>query len=66
MDAEPEKFEVAIRIMGNEIIAFSLTSDSKRKTWIAVSVITFVIILMLLVDTLPTLLSIISSFSPTI
>jgi len=63
MDVEPEKFEVAIRIMGNEILAFSLNSDSPRKTWIAVSVITFVIILMLLVDTLPTLLSIISSVS---
>jgi len=63
MDVEPEKFEVAIRIMGNEILAFSLNSDSPRKTWIAVSVITLVIVLMLLVDTLPTLLSIISSFS---
>ena len=63
MDVEPEKFEVAIRVMGNEILAFSLNSDSPRKTWIAVSVITFVIILMLLVDTLPTLLSLISSVS---
>jgi len=63
MDVEPEKFEVAIRIMGNEILAFSLNSDSPRKTWIAVSVITLVIVLMLLVDTLPTLLSIISSVS---
>jgi hypothetical protein len=63
MDVEPEKFEVAIRVMGNEILAFSLNSDSPRKTWIAVSVITLVIVLMLLVDTLPTLLSIISSVS---
>ena len=63
MDVEPEKFEVAIRIMGNEIIAFSLNSDSPRKTWIAVSMITLVIIIMLLADALPTLLSAISSFS---
>jgi hypothetical protein len=63
MNDEPEKFEVAIRVMGNEIIAFSLNSDSPRKTWIAVSMITFVIIIMLLADTLPTLLNIMSSFS---
>jgi hypothetical protein len=63
MDVEPEKFEVAIRIMGNEILALSLNSDSPRKTWIAASTIAVVVIIMLLIDTLPTLLNIISSFS---
>lgn len=62
MDVEPEKFEVAIRIMGNEIIAFSLKSDSPRKTWVAASMIAFVIFIMLLADTLPVLLNVISSF----
>jgi hypothetical protein len=63
MDVEPEKFEVAIRIMGNEILAFSLKSDSPRKTWVAISVITFAVILLLLADTLPALIGIISSAS---
>ena len=62
MDVEPEKFEVAIRIMGNEIVAFTLKSDSPRKTWIAVSMITFVIVIMLLADALPILLNSVSSF----
>ena len=62
MDVDPEKFEVAIRVMGNEIIAFTLKSDSPRKTWIAVSMIAFVIFIMLLADTLPALLNVISSF----
>lgn len=63
MDAEPEKFEVTIRIMGNEILAFSLMSDSPRKNWILVSLISLIIVIMLLQYALPGLISLMSMFS---
>ncbi len=63
MDVEPEKFEIAIRIMGNEILAFSLMSDSPRKNWIVVSMISLIIVIMLLEYALPGIMSIISTFT---
>lgn len=63
MDVEPEKFEVTIRIMGNEILAFSLMSDSPRKNWIVVSILSLIIVIMLLEYALPGIMSIISSLT---
>jgi hypothetical protein len=43
---KPEKFEIAIRLLGNEILAFSIFSESKRKAWIAISIISIIVLLM--------------------
>lgn len=39
MDNEPEKFEIAARILGNEVFAFSISSQSQRKNWIVIGTI---------------------------
>lgn len=46
MDNEPEKFEIAARILGNEVFAFSISSLSPRKNWIVVgSIVMFMTVI---------------------
>lgn len=42
---EPERFEMAFRLLGNEVLAFSILSESKRRAWIAISIIALVVLL---------------------
>jgi hypothetical protein len=49
----PERLEMVFRLLGNEMIAFTLVSDSKRKNWISISVIAMVVILTALDHLLP-------------
>lgn len=42
---KPEKFEMAFRLLGNEVLAFSISSESKRKNWIIISIISVVVLL---------------------
>lgn len=37
-----EKFELSLRLLGNEVVGFKLSSDSSRKNWIMISVIVLV------------------------
>lgn len=43
--SEPEKFEMALRLLGNEVLAFSILSASKRKAWIAIAIISLIVLL---------------------
>lgn len=49
----PERLEMVFRLLGNEIVAFTLISESKRKNWISISVIAMVVILTALDHLLP-------------
>ena len=49
----PERLEMVFRLLGNEMIAFTLVSDSKRKNWISISVIAMLLILTVLDHLLP-------------
>jgi len=40
----PEQLELALRIMGNEVIAFSISSQSPRRNWIIVGLITMIVL----------------------
>lgn len=53
MESNEEKFEMSMRVMGREVLAFTMLSDSKRKNWVAISVITLAIIVVLLEYALP-------------
>lgn len=53
METNEEKFEVSMRVMGREVLAFSMLSDSKRKNWVAISVITIAILIALMEYALP-------------
>lgn len=50
---EPEKFEMSFRLLGNEVLAFSILSESKRKAWIAISIIALVVLLAVSTQFLP-------------
>jgi hypothetical protein len=49
----PERLEMVFRLLGNEIVAFTLISESKRKNWISISVIAMVVTLTVLDHLLP-------------
>lgn len=53
--APPERLEMVFRLLGNEMIAFTLVSESKRKNWISISVISVVIMLTVFDHLLPML-----------
>lgn len=61
MESNEEKFEVIIRIMSKEVIAFSLLSDSKRKNWVAISMISLIVMIALMEYALPGLVSLIGT-----
>lgn len=44
---DPEKMEVLIRVLGNEIFAFAIVSESKRKNWIIISLISLLFVAMI-------------------
>jgi hypothetical protein len=53
MEDNEEKFEISMRIMSKEVLAFTMLSNSKRKNWVSLAVITLVIIVVLVDYALP-------------
>lgn len=50
---EEEKFEIALRLLGNEILAMSLLSQSKKKNWIVFGLIALVLLVAVLEKAVP-------------
>lgn len=61
MENNEEKFELSMRIMGKEVLAFSMLSDSKRKNWVTISVVTIVILVFMLEYALPGITTLITA-----
>lgn len=53
MEDNEEKFEISMRVMSKEVLAFTMLSNSKRKNWVSLAVITLVIIVVLVDYALP-------------
>jgi hypothetical protein len=49
----PDKFELAVRILGNEVVAFSVSSESTKKNFIVIGAILAVLGSVLLNQLLP-------------
>ncbi len=49
----PDKFELAVRILGNEVVAFSVSSESTKKNFIVIGAILAVLGSILLNQLLP-------------
>ena len=49
----PERLEMVFRLLGNEMVAFTLISYRKRKNWISISVIAMIVTLTALDHLLP-------------
>lgn len=61
MNENEEKFEIMMRIMGREVLAFSMLSLSNRKNWVSIAVISLVIITLLIEYAIPGLVSLLSA-----
>lgn len=61
MENNEEKFEISMRVMGKEVLAFTMLSDSKRKNWVSLAVITLAIIVVLMQYALPGITAILGS-----
>ncbi len=48
-----EKFEISLRLLGNEILAMALMSQSKKKNWVIFGLISLILIMLILERTLP-------------
>jgi hypothetical protein len=53
MENETDKFEFAIRILGNEVFAFSLSSASAKRNFIVTGMIITVFAVILLKELVP-------------
>ena len=51
--APEEKFEISLRRLGNEIVAMSLLSQSKKKNWVVFGLISFILITVILERLVP-------------
>lgn len=51
--APEERFEVSLRLLGNEIIAMALLSQSKKKNWVVFGLIAFILITVVLERLVP-------------
>jgi hypothetical protein len=49
----PDKFELVVRILGNEVVAFSVSSESTKKNFIVIGAILAVLGSVLLNQLLP-------------
>lgn len=55
-NAEPapeEKFEISLRLLGNEIVAMALLSQSKKKNWVIFGLISLILITVILERMVP-------------
>jgi hypothetical protein len=53
MENETDKFELAIRILGNEVFAFSLSSASAKRNFIVIGAILTLFTVILLKELVP-------------
>jgi len=53
--AEEEKFEISLRLLGNEIFAMQLMSKSKKRNWAIFGLISLVLITILVNAMMPLL-----------
>lgn len=51
--APEEKFEISLRLLGNEILAMALLSQSKKKNWVVFGLIAFILITVILERLVP-------------
>lgn len=51
--APEEKFEISLRLLGNEILAMALLSQSKKKNWVVFGLIAFILITVILERLIP-------------
>lgn len=51
--APEEKFEISLRLLGNEIIAMALLSQSKKKNWVVFGLIAFILTTVILERLVP-------------
>lgn len=51
--APEEKFEISLRLLGNEILAMALLSQSKKKNWIVFGLIAFILMTIVLERLVP-------------
>jgi hypothetical protein len=50
---EADNFEISLRILGNEIIAMKMSSQSKTKNWAAFGIISLIVLIGLANAALP-------------
>ena len=51
--APEEKFEISLRLLGNEIVAMALLSQSKKKNWVIFGLISLILITVILERMVP-------------
>ena len=58
---ETETFEIALRILGNEIFAMQISSKSAKKNWIIFGLITLVLLTLLANQLSPALIALMAA-----
>lgn len=58
---DTETFEIALRILGNEIFAMQISSKSAKKNWVIFGLITLVLLTLLANQLSPALLALFST-----
>lgn len=54
-EAPEDKFEISLRLLGNEIFAMSLLSSSKKRNWMVFGLITLILVSILVERLIPVL-----------
>lgn len=57
-DSKPDNFDLSFRILGNEIIGLSLSSQSTARNWTAFGLIVLVVLTILMAEVGPTIVEI--------
>jgi hypothetical protein len=52
---KPDNFDMSFRILGNEVIGLSLSSESRARNWAVFGIIVVIILVQLMVDAGPVL-----------
>lgn len=60
---EEDKFEIAFRVLGNEIFGMTLTSRSRVKNWAVFGLVVLVVLTLLFSEVSPLIFALIESFS---
>lgn len=53
METEEDKFEIAFRVLGNEIFAMNLSSKSSKKNWAVFGIIMLILVTVLIQQLIP-------------
>ena len=57
-DSKPDNFDLSFRILGNEILGLSLSSQSTARNWTAFGLIVLVVLTIVMAEVGPTLVEI--------